>query len=313
MALEVSNTGGHGRGDQKGDIIGGVILHDKKQFWGQAGIHYHNGMAAGENTLNALVARVLIRSITKTGGYDPQAFIGDYVKFMTTPGTHNDTYAESYHRDFFKNYSEGVEPMNCAGVEGHNTASMGGMVMIPIVAMKFFCDPSEAKAKAIQHQTLTHRSTKLEQYVKVYVDVLTRVMAEPEHPISADKFRGIIYAACKTIGIDMKKLVEANPERNNLASDVRVIGGTFSPACYIEDSLPSLLFLAAKYADNAEEALLANTNVGGENCHRGFALGALMGAALGREKIPAHLIDGLVAKDELAKEIKDYVDGFSTE
>ena len=42
-----------------------------------------------------------------------------------------------------------------------------------------------------------------------------------------------------------------------------------------------MLYLAYKYADSFEDAVLANTNVGGENCHRGSALGALMGAAVG--------------------------------
>lgn len=36
-------------------------------------------------------------------------------------------------------------------------------------------------------------------------------------------------------------------------------------------------------------ALLANVNAGGENCHRGAALGALFGAAVGLSKIPAEL------------------------
>jgi hypothetical protein len=47
-----------------------------------------------------------------------------------------------------------------------------------------------------------------------------------------------------------------------------IVGGRFSTACYIEDSFPSLLYLAYKYADDPEAALIANTNVGGENCHR---------------------------------------------
>lgn len=78
-------------------------------------MHYHQGMKAGENTLNLIVTRVLLRSIANAGGYSPDAFLEvsvilfyfealthfykDYVEFMTTPGTHNDTYAESYHRD----------------------------------------------------------------------------------------------------------------------------------------------------------------------------------------------------------------------
>jgi ADP-ribosylglycohydrolase len=56
-------------------------------------------------------------------------------------------------------------------------------------------------------------------------------------------------------------------------------------------------------ADSFEKAVLSNTNVGGENCHRGAALGALMGAALGESAIPARFITGLAASEEIKKEI----------
>jgi ADP-ribosylglycohydrolase len=39
----------------------------------------------------------------------------------------------------------------------------------------------------------------------------------------------------------------------------------------------------SKHAGSFEDAVVANTNAGGENCHRGAALGALMGAALGEK------------------------------
>ena len=35
----------------------------------------------------------------------------------------------------------------------------------------------------------------------------------------------------------------------------------FGSACYIEDSFPSMLYLAYKYADSFEKAVLTNTNV----------------------------------------------------
>jgi len=38
-----------------------------------------------------------------------------------------------------------------------------------------------------------------------------------------------------------------------------------------------LLFLAYKYADSPERAILANANAGGENVARGSLLGTLMG------------------------------------
>jgi hypothetical protein len=75
--------------------------------------------------------RVVIRGIAENGGaYDTGRWLKDYVKFMTTPGSHNDTYAESFHRDFFANYARGVAPDMCAiGTEGHNTAQIGAFVV----------------------------------------------------------------------------------------------------------------------------------------------------------------------------------------
>ena len=40
--MNLSNTGGGGRGSDKDSIVGEVILHDKKKFWLRGGsYHYH--------------------------------------------------------------------------------------------------------------------------------------------------------------------------------------------------------------------------------------------------------------------------------
>jgi hypothetical protein len=52
------------------------------------------------------------------------------VHFLIRVCSHNDTYAESFHRDFFANWAKGVPPEKCAeGTEGHNTAQIGGFVV----------------------------------------------------------------------------------------------------------------------------------------------------------------------------------------
>lgn len=78
-------------------------------------MHYHQGMGAGDNTLNALCLRELARTIATERGYSPAAFLTAYVRFMTTPGSHDDTYAETFHRMFFLNYAAGRPPSECAG------------------------------------------------------------------------------------------------------------------------------------------------------------------------------------------------------
>jgi ADP-ribosyl-[dinitrogen reductase] hydrolase len=59
-------------------------------------------------------------------------------------------------------------------------------------------------------------------------------------------------------------------------------------------SISAVVYLALKYHDDPENALIANTNLGGGNAARWAVLGALMGASYGIEKFPQRWIDGLV-------------------
>jgi ADP-ribosylglycohydrolase len=70
-------------------------------------------MQAGENTLDALVTRVLTKSMVKQQQFDVNDFRSEYILFMTTPGSHNDTYAGTCHRMFFKNLVNGKSPEDC--------------------------------------------------------------------------------------------------------------------------------------------------------------------------------------------------------
>jgi ADP-ribosylglycohydrolase len=304
--MALANTGKAGRGSQEGDIVGEVILKGKKQHWGQANRHYHQGMQAGDNTLNLLCARVLMRSLNDKGYYDPSDFLQEYVRFMTEPNRHNDTYAESYHRDFFANYAKGIAPENCAGKEGHDTASIGGLVNLPILILATLRDGDLAATNisALNQQRLTHHSSLLERYSTELSNLLFHIFND-ENPNTEQ----LACTAASKLGFPATKVLEK--VRRNQSPDLDVIGGILSPACYIDQSFPSVLYLAARYHDDIESALIANTNVGGDNCHRGAVLGAILGASLGVEAIPARWIDGLTAHVELDAEIEAFVAHFA--
>jgi ADP-ribosyl-[dinitrogen reductase] hydrolase len=80
--------------------------------------HYHLGLVSGENTLEAQLTRLLCRTMTTTNGFDAVTFRNAYMKFMQTPGSHNDTYASTCHRMFFSNLIAGKAPENCADNDG---------------------------------------------------------------------------------------------------------------------------------------------------------------------------------------------------
>ncbi|PSC74603.1 ADP-ribosylation crystallin J1 [Micractinium conductrix] len=294
--MSVSSTGGHGRGGQSGRIVGDIINHGKHDRWGKPGVHYHEGMAAGENTLNALCARVATRGIAQRCAWSAEAFLEDYVKFMTTPGSHNDTYAESYHRDFFRNWAAGVPPEKCSqGTEGHNTASIGGFVTLPPVILSCLRQGLDAaQDAAVRLLALTHESRALGQYAKVYSQLVFELAQGREA-------KEAIRAAAADVGVDLDKALRYDYD------DTTVVQRVYGSACYITDSFPSVLYLAYKHADSFEDAVLANTNAGGENCHRGSALGAIVGAAHGASGIPPRLIEGLHDSRAIRTEIEQYI------
>ena len=83
--------------------------------------------------------------------------------------------------------------------------------------------------------------------------------------------------------------------------DAVVMDRDFSAACYIEHAFPVTLYLAWKYADDFEAGLMANTHLGGDNCHRGMVMGAIIGAAVGKNGIPGPWIQELKAHQALAE------------
>ena len=111
----------------------GDILHDQAQYWGQRGIHYHQFLRAGENTLNLQLAKVLLESLSARGGYDADDYLERYIRFMLTPGQHRDTYVEEYHRKFFTAYARGIAPRKCAGSDIH----IGGLAHVGVLCRVF--------------------------------------------------------------------------------------------------------------------------------------------------------------------------------
>ena len=77
----------------------------------------------------------------------------------------------------------------------------------------------------------------------------------------------------RAVGGDVQLLIQKTDNDNE------VIGARFSKACYISGSWPGVLYLACKYLRDPKAGLLSNTNLGGDNVHRGAVLGLILGLA----------------------------------
>lgn len=69
--------------------------------------------------------------------------------------------------------------------------------------------------------------------------------------------------------------------------------------CAIYHQLPAAYYLAARFANDFESAVLHAVNGGGQNMSRAMLTGALVGAQVGLEGIPGRFLDGLENAEEL--------------
>ncbi len=272
MPLHSTQHGGRGAQGGQREIVGEVILKGRRQFWGVPGMHYHQGMTAGENTLNAHCAQVLLRRLAADGGrYEATRYLDDYIAFMTAePARHNDTYAESWHRGFFANLQRGLPPERC-GAQTHDTASVGGLVSIAalfLVLRRHGATLDEAQARCREHLFLSHPDESLAQVCADYVHLLDALLLRDP---ATDAGVLLQATARRSRRLDLAALVAKGRD------DRDIVGRVFSSACYISDSWPAVLYLAFKYRDHPRAGLLANANVGGDNVHRGAVLGVLFG------------------------------------
>jgi ADP-ribosylglycohydrolase len=255
----------------------GEILHDQAQYWGQRGVHYHQFLRAGENTLNMQLALELLASLRACGGYDRDDYLRRYIGFMTTPGRHRDTYVEECHRNFFDRLARGRRPEDCGGEDIH----IGGLAHVPILAVRYADDEAAALAAVHEHVRVTHRGELVETAARDLTGMLLAILRGAPVRGSIEKFGN------GWVGRRKLETWSARP-------DDEVVGGILSPACYLQDAFPASLFLAWKYAGDFEAALVANTNLGGDNCHRGIVVGALVGA--GGAAVPGRWVEGLVCR-----------------
>ena len=259
----------------------GDILREQAQYWGQPGMHYHPFLRPGENTLNLQLVRVLDESLTAKDGYDLDDYLQRYIDFMLTPGRHRDTYAEEYHRHFFTCLARGLKPRRCGGTDVH----IGGLAGVGLLCARL---GKEAPAAVQKHVGFSHGDADVLDAAKTLTRMLFDLMlGEPLQET-------ILHHGSRWFS-------ERKAAMWSKDSDLVVIGRHVSPACYIRESFPAALYLAWKYVDDFEAAVVANTMVGGDNCHRGAVVGALVGAACGFEKLPAPLRDGLVTAQTMVQ------------
>jgi ADP-ribosylglycohydrolase len=274
------------------------ILREQAVFWGRRGVHYHQFLPAGGNTLNFLLAAELYNAVRQARDYDPERWLDRYVAFMLTPGKHHDTYVEEYHRHFFTNLASGRKPINCGVRDVH----IGGLVAVPALVAALGPRHPDLRRIVRLHVSLTHKDDDVLAAADALLRMLVAVTREDRAPEAADLEtdrlraellrRVILEEASDWISAAKVREWEtrAAAATGSSCPERAVIGRVLSPACYIPDAFPAALYLAWRHAGDVTAGVLANARVGGDNCHRGAVVGSLLAAA---SPIPHRLLEGL--------------------
>jgi ADP-ribosylglycohydrolase len=300
------------------DIVGKVVLHSKRELYKKEGTHYHAELKAGDVTVNSDILRVLCETITKNkdakDSYDPDKFLEEYVKFLTTPGSHNDTYIDTCHTNFIINYLRKKPLRECRGAENKDTACALCMKFVTPVLFAPLLDyfrrekvklddvvkvPEEVYEKCIKesllHLGLLYDGTTIQVHTESYCRTLLNIV------LGKDLRKAIEEDGDKCYNFDFPKLLSEKKD------DLAMAFSKFHIACYTDGSLPLAYYLAYKYVDDFDKAIIVNCNLGGENLSRGGIVGGLIAAFQENLKMDSKWITGLNRREAFSKVFEEFL------
>ncbi|XP_028254929.1 uncharacterized protein LOC114431580 [Parambassis ranga] len=200
------------------------------------------------------------------------------------PGSHSDTYAESFHRSFFADWQESRPTLPHEALmfaerrsrqklsSSHPDSQLDAIgclpMILPFVLLSASANEKRAVSAAVEfgeaHPSSPQSARCTARRLSRALKMLDRLGCLSElHPQSREVTMNIYLFA-----------VSSEERLRVHQSAVNHLG----LACYTRGALSSMFYLAHQFHDDPRGGILANTNCGGENCNRGAALGALLGA-----------------------------------
>ena len=99
------------------------------------------------------------------------------MKFMQTPGSHNDCYAGTAHRMFFENLMNGKDPKLCPDNDQHNVDTIDALTLIVPVILQYRNDEAQLRNKKVMESIRVIRNVQsVEPYALLFSDMLVDVL-----------------------------------------------------------------------------------------------------------------------------------------
>ncbi len=287
---------------------------------------YHAGLRAGDSSQPGFLLELTLQSLVACGGYDETDFCRriDTEFFPLIDGTPHSGpggYTSQSMREAWRKRVQQGLPWGRVGGLADNTEAAERTLAI---AVRYAPDLGAVARHVAANAALTQIDPTVLAMTTAYGCVLALlVQGEPlDAAISAKllarvhrgelPFHHVTDAALDAVPTGAERTAQpgefASPDALLTAGsiaraahdpDVRIdpawkVSLVYGMPCAVYHQFPAAYYLAARFADDFESAVLHAVNGGGQNQARAMLTGALLGAQVGLSGIPQRFIDGLL-------------------
>jgi ADP-ribosylglycohydrolase len=292
---------------------------------------YHAGMQAGQLSQAGYILTLMVRSLIERHGYDEADFCHRLDKELFplldgTPVSGPGHYTSQSIREAWRRRVRQGLPWGRTGGHADTTEAIERTLAI---AVRYARHPARLATAVAANTTLTQTDETVVALTVAFGAVLG--MLVQGHPLDAD-LSGKLMALVKCGELPFHAVTRESlqpprpgdpdpPRAGRFASpdallspsymaraaadpEVRIepawkVSIVYGMPCAIYHMLPAAYYLAARFHDDVEAAVLHAVNGGGQNQARAILTGALVGAQVGLSGIPRRFRDGLQNHGEL--------------
>ncbi|MEM0964530.1 MAG: ADP-ribosylglycohydrolase family protein [Verrucomicrobiota bacterium] len=252
------------------------------QFYAPGKDSYHPNKEAGAQSHVGDQALQLAQFLNNNRSWSGEAFFRDW----TTLWADYNHYFDHATKTVLENIQNGLGVYEAAS-ESRELAGPGRIA--PLVAF-LFEESEEVVVKACVEQTvLTHNSPETLE-ATTFLASATHRLGKGAPLTDTLKETAPQWAFEKAESVQDQEAIEAI--------------GKLGQSCTTPSALPAVIYLALRHGEDLPKAFSENAMAGGDNCARALALGMLLGAAHGIERIPPQWIENLTSKGTLKSLLK---------
>jgi ADP-ribosylglycohydrolase len=292
---------------------------------------YHDGMRAGQQSQAGFILELTLWSLVERGGYDGEDFCRRmdeelFILLDGTPVCGPGNYTSQSIREAWRRRVRERQPWGRTGGPADTTEAIERTLAI---AVRYALNPGRLATAVAENAALTQgddlvlsmtvaycallgqlvqgqvfdakisdRLMKLVKTGELPFHAVTRENLQPPRPGDPDPPRAGRFASPDAL-LSPSYMATAAEDPDVRIEPAWKVSLVYGMPCAIYHQLPAAYYLAARFRDDFESAVLHAVNGGGQNQARAILAGALAGAQTGLSGIPWRFVDGLARGSEL--------------